>query len=488
MKTFELESDMTSWKRGFYINGTWIEPAGLEVEAVVNPATEEAIAEILMAGELQVNEAVAAAKAAFQTWRKTTKSERRAFLVRLLESMERRSDEFARTISLEMGAPIDLARDVHTQFVGIGRLKETIASLDRFEDVTTTSSGATYVLHQPVGVCALITPWNWPLNQIAQKVFPALAVGCTMVLKPSSLSPLDAILLTECIDEAGFPKGVFNLIHGAGSRIGSQLSSHPDVDMVSLTGSTRAGISVMENAAKTIKRVSLELGGKSPNIVFADADLDKAATWGVQRVMMNSGQTCTAPTRMLVERPVYDAVVEKAAAVCQAIKIGDPSQHGAHMGPVVSAHQFDTIQNYIRIGIDEGARLVAGGLGKPEGLNRGFYVRPTVFADVTNDMTIAREEIFGPVLVILPFEDEEDAIRIANDSPFGLAGHVHTNDPDRAQRVARALDAGMIGVNGQGQGVDAPFGGFKMSGIGREGSDWGLHDFLEIKSVTGVAV
>ena len=476
---------MTSWKSGFYINGAWVEPEELGKEVIINPATEAPIAEVLMAGEREVNDAVAAAKAAFPSWGNTPKAERREHLVRLLACMERRADEFAEAISVEMGSPIDLARDVHTLFVGIGRLRETIAALDRFEEVTTTSSGATQIIHQPVGVCAMITPWNWPLNQIAQKVFPALAVGCTMVLKPSTLSPLDAILLAECIDEAGFPKGVFNLIHGAGSKIGNQLSCHPDIDMVSLTGSTRAGISVMENAAKSMKRVSLELGGKSPNIIFADADLDAAAKWGVERVMMNSGQTCTAPTRMLVERAAYDTVVQKAAAVCKNIAVGNPAEPGSHMGPVVSAQQYDTIQKYIHIGSEEGARLVAGGTGKPEGMNHGFYVRPTVFADVTNDMTIAQEEIFGPVLVIIPFDDEEEAIHIANDSPFGLAGHVHTRDANRAKRVARALDAGMIGVNGAGQGIDAPFGGFKMSGMGREGSDWGLHDFVEIKAVTG---
>lgn len=479
---------MSEYPRGFYINGEWLEPTDRVVSKVINPATEHPVAEILMATDEDVNAAVAAAKNAFPAYRNTSKAERLDLMNKLLKAMEARVDRFARAISLEMGAPIDLATNSHTTFAGIGRLRETIAALERFEEVTKTSTGKTQIVHQPMGVCALITPWNWPLNQIAQKVFPALAVGCTMVLKPALLSPLDAAILAECVDEAGFPKGVFNLLQGSGAKIGNSLSSHPDVDMVSLTGSTNAGIAVLENAAKRIKRVSLELGGKSPNIIFAGSDIETAVSWGVQRVMMNTGQTCTAPTRMLVQRQVYDQVVEKAAAICDAIEVGDPSKSGSHIGPAVSSDQFDTIQRYIQIGIDEGARLVSGGLGKPEGLKHGFYVKPTVFADVQNSMTIAQEEIFGPVLSIIPFDTEDDAVSIANDSPFGLAAYLFTADTDQARRVSRRLDAGMIGVNGSMQGADAPFGGFKQSGIGREGSDWGLEDFVEIKAVTGVDV
>ncbi len=477
---------MGDYPRGFYIDGAWVEPADRPVAKVFNPATEQPISDILLANEQDVNDAVAAAKRAFATFQFSSKAERLALLGKLLAAMEKRVDDFALAISAEMGAPIDLAKTVHTEYVGLGRLTETISALERFEEVATTSSGRTQVVHQPIGVCALITPWNWPLNQIAQKLFPALATGCTVILKPSTLSPLDAAIMAECIDEAGFPKGVFNLLQGAGSKIGDALSSHPEVGMISLTGSTRAGAAVMENAAGQIKRVSLELGGKSPNVVFSNADLDAAAAWGVQRVMMNSGQTCTAPTRMLVERSVYDDVVDKVKATCDTIEVGNPADHGAHMGPVVSKGQFDTIQKYIQIGIDEGAKLVAGGTGKPAGKETGHYVKPTVFADVRNDMAIAQEEIFGPVLAIIPFETEEEAILIANDSPFGLAANVFSADPDQARRVARRLDAGMVSVNGNSQGLDAPFGGFKQSGIGREGSDWGLEDFTEVKSVTGV--
>lgn len=479
---------MSEYPIGFYIDGEWRAPAGRATAPVINPATEQPVAEILMATADDAEAAVAAAKRAFPAYRKTSKAERLALLNKLLEAMEKRIDRFGQAISTEMGAPIDLAINAHTIAVGTGRLRETIAALERFEEVTDTSTGNTRIVHQPVGVCALITPWNWPLNQIAQKVFPALAVGCTMVLKPAMLSPLDAAILAECIDEAGFPKGVFNLLQGSGAKIGDFLSSHPDVDMVSLTGSTNAGVAVLENAAKQIKRVSLELGGKSPNIIFAGSDIDAAVTWGVQRVMMNTGQTCTAPTRMLAQREIYDQVVEQAAAVCDAIMVDDPSKSGAHIGPAVSAGQFDTIQRYIQIGIDEGARLVSGGPGKPEGLEQGFFVKPTVFADVQNSMTIAQEEIFGPVLAIIPFETEDEAVEIANDSPFGLAAYLFTEDTDQARRVSRQLDAGMVGINGAVQGNDAPFGGFKQSGIGREGSDWGLEDFVEIKAVTGVDV
>lgn len=471
-------------KREFYIDGRWVLPEASRDHEVIDPATEEPAAVVSLGSKADLDKAVGAARRAFKTFGRTTKAERLTLLKNLLRAMEKRQDEFACSISMEMGAPITLATNVHTIFVGIGRLKETIAALERFEEESQTHSGGSVLLRQPIGVCGLITPWNWPLNQIAQKVFPALAVGCTMVLKPSLLSPLDAILLAECVDEAGYPPGVFNLVNGNGSEIGEMLASHPDVDMVSLTGSERAGVAVSKAAADTIKRVALELGGKAPNLIFSDADLDAASQWSVQRVMMNSGQTCTAPTRLLVQNDVYDQVLSKITVVCNAIKIGDPAKPGDHMGPVVSRGQYDTIQKYIQSGIDEGGRIIAGGLGKPDGMNRGYYVRPTIFADCHNGMKISREEIFAPVISVIPFKDEEEAVEIANDTDFGLSGYLHTGNKERARYVARAIDAGMIGINGSSQGLDAPFGGFKRSGNGREGSDWGLEEYTEIKAIT----
>lgn len=474
-------------RRAFYIDGSWIVPEGRDAAHIVNPSTEQPFAVISMGTQVDVDAAVTAAERAFKSFGRTSKSERLQLLGRLLAAMERRVDDFADAISQQIGAPITLARETHTKAVGINRLKEAIAALERFpEEGETTHSGRTKLFRQPIGVCGLITPWNWPINQVAQKLFPALAVGCSVVLKPSTLSPLDSMILAECIDEAGYPKGVFNLINGSGTLIGDALARHPSVRMVSLTGSTRAGVSLMKSAADTVKRVALELGGKSPNIVFDDADVDAAVDWGVRRVMTNSGQTCTAPTRMLVQRGVYDQAVDAAKRVCDSIKVGNPSEEGGHIGPVVSAAQYDAIQNYIALGTAEGARLIAGGLGRPEPFNCGFYVRPTVFADVDNKMTIAQEEIFGPVLVIIPFKDEAEAVAIANDSPYGLAGYIQTADPAKAERVAMALEAGVISINSQVQGVEAPFGGTKLSGNGREGSTWGLEEYTELKSVTGL--
>ncbi len=468
-----------------YIDGQWVAPETPATFDVINPATEERCATVANGSVADAEKAVQAAKRAFQTFRHTSKKERIELLQAFLSEFEKREAEIAEAISMEMGSPIDFAVSVQTKYVGTERIKETIEALKEFEDESYSRKKSAKIVRQPIGVCAMITPWNYPINQIAQKVFPALAVGCTMVLKPSVESPLDAVILTECLNKAGYPAGVFNLVQGPGREIGAYLSSHPDVSMVSLTGSLAAGANVARAAGDTVKRVALELGGKSPNMIFADADLDSAVTWGVNRVMSNTGQTCTAPTRMLVESSVYDTVVEKAKKVADSIQIGDPSKPGNHIGPVVSAQQFESVQGYIQIGIDEGARLVSGGLGRPEGTNKGYYVRPTVFADVTNDMTIAREEIFGPVLAIIPFDDEGDAISIANDTPFGLAAHVFSGDKARAERIAMSIDAGMVGINGTGQGIDAPFGGYKQSGNGREGGLIGLEEYVEIKAIAG---
>lgn len=470
----------------FYIDGQWIAPVEAKPLDVINPATEEPCATISDASVADAEKAIQAARKAFRSFSKTTKAERLELMRNLLAAFEARSEDIAQSISQEMGSPISFSRTVQTAGCGAGRLKETIAALEEFEEISASRTGATKIIRQPIGVCAMITPWNYPINQIAQKAFPALAVGCTMVVKPSVLAPLDAIILAECIHEAGYPPGVFNLIQGDGAEVGQYMASHKDVDFVSLTGSVRAGSAVAKAAADSVKRVTLELGGKSPNVVFADADLEKAAAWGVSRVMANSGQTCTAPTRMLVEKSVYDRVVDLATKASEATQVGDPSAEGNHIGPVVSKAQFERVQSFIEKGIEEGARLVTGGTGRPEGTNRGYYVRPTVFADVTNDMTIAREEIFGPVLSIIPFDSEDEAVEIANDTPYGLAAHVFAGDTDKAQRVALSIDSGMVGVNGVNQGWDAPFGGFKQSGNGREGSLWGLEEYTEVKTIAGV--
>ncbi len=398
-----------------------------------------------------------------------------------------RAEDMGEAISLEMGAPIAMAKAAQAG-AGAGHIKSFIRAFKSFEFDRELGSHAPgdRILMEPVGVCGLITPWNWPMNQVTLKVIPALAAGCTMVLKPSEIAPLSSHLFAEMLDEAGFPAVVFNLVNGDGPGVGTQLSGHPDIDMISFTGSTRAGIAISENAANTIKRVSLELGGKGANLIFSDAD-DKAVTRGARHCFNNSGQSCNAPTRMLVERSVYDQAVEHAAAAAEQTAVDIASKEGRHIGPVVSETQFNKIQTLIEKGIEEGARLVAGGPGRPEGVDRGYFVRPTVFADVNNEMTIAREEIFGPVLSIIPFEDEAEAVSIANDTPYGLTNYVQTQDQDRAHRVARRLRSGMVEMNGQSRGAGAPFGGYKQSGNGREGGMWGLEDFLEVKSVSGWA-
>ncbi len=472
-------------KREFYINGEWVAPAQGRDHFVIDPSTEEPCAVISLGSEADTNAAVAAAKAALPGWMATPPAERIALLEKLLEIYKTRGEDLAQAMSAEMGAPIDMAR---SQQVGAGawHLKNFITAAKAFEFDRPLGDHAPNdrIIYEAVGVAALITPWNWPMNQITLKVGAAAIAGCTMVLKPSEESPLDAMIFAEMMHEAGFPKGVFNLVNGDGAGVGTQLSGHPDVDMVSFTGSTRAGRLISKNAADTLKKVHLELGGKGANVIFEDAD-EKAVKRGVLHMMNNTGQSCNAPSRMLVQRSIYDKAVETAAEVAKSVKVGNAHEEGRHIGPVVNATQWQKIQDLIQTGIDEGARLVAGGTGRPEGLNKGFYVKPTVFADVNNQMTIAREEIFGPVLCILPFDTEEEAIEIANDTPYGLTNYVQTQDSARANRMARALRSGMVEMNGQPRAAGSPFGGMKQSGNGREGGIFGIEDFLEIKAVSG---
>ncbi|WP_238368132.1 aldehyde dehydrogenase family protein [Mesobacterium pallidum] len=474
-------------KRQFYINGAWVDPARPHDHEVINPSTEEPCAIISLGSQADADAAVAAAKAALPGWMATDPADRIALMEKLAEIYKARSEDMAQAISTEMGAPIDLARSSQWG-AGYGHLKTFIKAgkAFQFEKPLGDHAPNDRIIHEAVGVCALITPWNWPMNQVMLKVGAAMVAGCTMVLKPSEESPLNALLLAEMIDEAGFPAGVFNLVNGDGAGVGSALTAHKDVDMVSFTGSTRAGIAISKSAAETLKKVHLELGGKGANLVFADAD-DKAVKRGVLHMMNNSGQSCNAPSRMMVQAEVYDQAVETAAEVASKVTVGPASEEGRHIGPVVNAVQWEKIQGLIQKGIDEGARLVAGGTGRPEGLNRGFFVRPTVFADVTPDMTIAREEIFGPVLSIMKFETEEEAVAMANDTEYGLTNYVQSGDATRRQRLARQLRSGMVEMNGQPRGAGAPFGGMKQSGNGREGGTWGIEDFLEVKAVSGWA-
>ncbi|MEO0939351.1 MAG: aldehyde dehydrogenase family protein [Pseudomonadota bacterium] len=472
-------------KREFYINGAWVAPQAGTDHHVIDPSTEEPCAVISLGGQADTDAAVAAAKAAFPAWMATPPAERIALVEKLIEVYQRRSDELAEAMSLEMGAPIDMAKSSQAG-AGTWHLSNFLKAAKGFQFDRPLGDHAPNdrIIYEPVGVCALITPWNWPMNQVTLKVGAAAIAGCTMVLKPSEESPLNAMIFAEMMDEAGFPAGVFNLVNGDGMGVGTQLSGHADVDMVSFTGSTRAGTAISKNAADTLKRVHLELGGKGANLIFDDAD-DKAVKRGVLHMMNNTGQSCNAPSRMLVQRGKYDAAVEEAAAIAEKVTVGPASEPGRHIGPVVNEVQWGKIQELIQKGIDEGARLVAGGTGRPDGLNKGFYVRPTVFADVNNDMTIAREEIFGPVLSIIPFDTEEEAVAIANDTPYGLTNYVQTQDAARANRLAGQLRSGMVEMNGQGRGAGAPFGGMKQSGNGREGGVWGIEDFLEVKAVSG---
>ena len=480
-----MTNDQLLDRRNFYINGQWVAPVEANDLDVIDPSTEQACAVISLGGEADTNAAVAAAKAAFPSWSMTSKEERIELLEKLLEVYASRSDEMAHAISMEMGAPMALAQTAQVG-AGAGHLKSIIRALKAFEFEQPLGPHApdNTILHEPVGVAALITPWNWPMNQVTLKVVPALGVGCTMVLKPSEVAPLSSALFAEMVDEAGFPPGVFNMVNGDGPGVGTQLSGHPDVDMVSFTGSTRAGVAITKNAADSVKRVALELGGKGANIIFDDAD-EKAVVRGVRGCFNNSGQSCNAPTRMLVERSMYDQAVSTAQEVAEKTAVDIASNEGRHIGPVMSEVQWNKIQGLIATGEDEGARLVAGGTGRPEGHETGYFVKPNVFADVTPDMTIYREEIFGPVLSIMPFDSEEEAVEIANDTPYGLTNYVQTQDNDKARRIARQLRSGMVEMNGLPRGAGAPFGGYGQSGNGREGGEWGIEEFLEVKSVSG---
>lgn len=472
-------------KREFYIDGTWVAPLEARDCPVIDPSTEEVCAVISLGSEADTDRAVAAAKAAFPAWAATDPAQRRKVVEGILEQYYLRKEEMAQAISLEMGAPIDMSRDDQAECLP-WHLKNFLKAFDHMEWIRPLGPHApdTMIALEPIGVVGLITPWNWPMNQVTLKVIPALLAGCTCVLKPSEEAPLSSMLFAEFCHDAGVPPGVFNLVNGDGAGVGTRLSSHPDVEMISFTGSTRAGRAISKAAAETLKRVTLELGGKGANLVFADADA-RAVERGVRHMMNNSGQSCNAPSRMLVERSFYDRAVEIAAEVANGIKVGPASEPGKHIGPVVNKRQWDQIQAYIQKGIDEGARLVAGGLGLPEGMNKGFYVRPTVFADVRPGMTIEREEIFGPVLCMMPFDSEEEAVRIANDTPYGLTNYVQSADGARRNRLARQLRAGMVEMNGKSRGAGAPFGGVKASGRAREGGAWGIEEFLEVKAISG---
>ena len=472
-------------KKNFYINGKWVAPKNQKQIEVIDPATEKSCAAISLGGKEDVHSAVIAAKNAFTSWGFTSKEERIKLLEKLYEIYKKRWNDISDAITLEMGAPKDFSSKLQTG-TGASHIKSFIGYLKNFEFEKPLGDHAPNqrIIYEPKGVCALITPWNWPMNQVCLKVIPAIAAGCTMILKPSELAPLSSMILAEMIDEAKFPPGVFNLVNGDGATTGDALTSHPDVNMISFTGSTRAGALISKNAAQDFKRVSLELGGKGANIIFKDAD-PEAIERGALRCFRNSGQSCNAPTRMLVEKSMYNEAVERLKKYANEFKVDDPNKEGDHIGPVISETQFNKIQNLIQKGIDEGAKLVAGGPGKPSGLDKGYYVKPTVFADVKNDMEIAKTEIFGPVLSVIPFESEEEAISIANDTPYGLTNYIQTQDPEKVKRVARKLRSGMVDVNGAGIAVDAPFGGFKHSGIGREAGQEGLTEFLEVKSVGG---
>ena len=466
----------------FYINGEWVDPVEPNSVEVINPATDEVCGHISMGSVADVDRAVAAAVAAQESWGLTTPAKRIELLQSVLEVYARRHDEVAEAIMDEMGAPWKLAKFAQAGS-GPQHIAAAIEVLKTFE--FDEKIGTTRVLKEPIGPCALITPWNWPINQIAVKVAPALAAGCTMVLKPSEIAPFDAMIFAEILHEAGVPPGVFNLVNGDGPVVGSALSSHPDIAMVSFTGSTRAGVAVAQNAAPTVKRVAQELGGKSANIILDDADFPKAVTKGVRLCFDNSGQSCNAPTRMLVPRDRMDEVIEIARSVAEKTVVGDPRAEGTHMGPVASSAQWTKIQGLIQTGIDEGATLVTGGTGRPDGLDRGSYVKPTIFANVTNDMTISREEIFGPVLCILAYDSEDDAVTIANDTIYGLSGYVSSGNLERARRVASRMRTGMVHINNAPLDSLAPFGGYKHSGNGREWGAHGVEDFLELKSVYG---
>lgn len=466
----------------FFINGKWVQPKGDKTIDVINPATEQVAATIALGNKEDVDLAVEAARKAFVTYSQTTREERIALLERVMEVFMKRLPDVAEAITIEMGAPAKLSQTAQAPS-GIGHLSAALDALKEFK--FEEEMGTTLVVKEPIGVCGLITPWNWPMNQMTCKVAPALATGCTMVLKPSEVAPLSALILAEILEEAGVPAGVFNLVNGDGPTVGAAMSAHPGIDMMSFTGSTAAGRMVMKSGADTIKRIALELGGKSANILLDDVDFEKMVGHAVMTCMNNTGQSCNAPTRLLVPKSRMEEVAAIANAVAAKVKAGDPNASDTVIGPVVSKAQWNKIQGLIKDGIEEGAKLVTGGLDRPEGLETGFYVKPTVFSHVTNDMTIAREEIFGPVLSIIGYEDEDDAVRIANDTVYGLSGYVSSPNLDRARKVARRIRTGMVHLNGAALDNNAPFGGYKESGIGREWGHYGFDDFLEIKSIFG---
>ena len=471
-------------KKKFYINGEWVEPQKPNDHKVIDPSNEEPYVTISLGDIEDTNKAVTAAKNSFNTWKNSSKEERLSLLEKLLKIYISRSDEMTKAISIELGAPMDWASSAQMSS-GQSHIEDFIKRLKEFEFESKFEDGSNnHIVYEPIGVCGLITPWNWPINQIALKVIPAFVTGCTMILKPSEMAPLSALLFAEMIHEAGFPSGVFNLINGDGTGVGTQISSHPDIDMVSFTGSTRAGKLISKNAADTIKRVCLELGGKGGNIVFSDA-YPEAIRDGVRNIMSNSGQSCDAPTRMLVEKSIYERAVQEAADEANKIGVDLPSKSGDHIGPVINKTQFEKIQSLIQSGIDEGATLVAGGAGRPSNFDRGYYVKPTIFTNVENNMRIAKEEIFGPVLSIIPFETEEEAIAITNDTPYGLGNFLQTEDKERARRVSKQLRAGVVQINGNAPDSGTPFGGYNQSGNGREGGTWGLHEYLEVKTISG---
>jgi len=468
--------------RQFYIDGKWVDPTEAHDFSVINPATEEPIATISLGTATDVDLAVAAAKRAFENYSQPSPDERLALLRRIIEVYQSRMEEMAETISREMGAPISLSRKAQAP-AGLGHLLEIVKVLEHFD--FEELKGSTLMRKEPIGVCGLITPWNWPMNQIVCKVAPALAAGCTMVLKPSEIAPLSAYLFAQILHEAAVPPGVFNLVNGDGPTVGAAIAAHPDVAMVSFTGSTRAGVAVAVAAAPSVKRVTQELGGKSANIILEDADFDKAVKQGAQECFRNTGQSCNAPARMLVPRPKMAAAAAAARQAAEATKVGDPFAEDTALGPLASKAQFEKVQRLITRGVEEGAKLSAGGPGRPEGINQGYFVKPTVFADVSNDMTIAREEIFGPVLCIIPYENEDDAVRIANDTPYGLSGFVTSGDRERAGKVAKRIRSGNVHVNGARVDFGGCFGGYKQSGNGREWGEAGLEEFLELKAIFG---
>ena len=466
----------------FFIGGRWVEPAGSAGLPVIDPSTEAPFTEIALGGKADVDRAVAAAKAAFDGYARTSREERLALLKRILDAYNSRAEDLARAVSQEMGAPLPFSREAQV-WAGRVHLEATIEALEAYE--FSRLKGTSLIAKEPVGVAGLITPWNWPLNQIVCKVAPALAAGCAAILKPSEIAPISGILFAEIVEAAGAPAGVFNLVSGTGPDVGQVMAGHPDVDMVSFTGSTRAGIIVAKTAADTVKRVAQELGGKSPNIILPDADFDAAVRTGVTSCFANSGQSCDAPTRMLVPAERHDEALEIAADAANAMKVGDPLEQGVDLGPVVSKTQFDKIQRLIQAGIDDGANLVAGGSGRPEGLDRGYYVRPTVFGAVRPGMTIEREEVFGPVLAVMAYESEDEAVQIANDTVYGLAAYVCSSDIEHARRVAAKLRAGTVNINYPPWDIRAPFGGYKQSGNGREYAEFGIDDYLELKAIVG---